>query len=253
MNVPSPIRRRFAPLFAAALAVAATPLSAERTARILPVGEPPPFRQEVRDGVRYEIDPPAGLIPPGEVFAASAEKGKSGIRLQLGRISAAFPVPAGAGPLSLRSAADPAAAPWIELTRPEAGDFLILTWRQPDPADWSKPAHLIIPDGAAAPAGGVRVINLFPQAVSIVWSGETLVLEPGKSIVRNTADAESVPFAVIVNGPDGRPKRYFSTTITRNPGERGWVVLHRADGASPRRPLKTTILREVVQGTGPRP
>ncbi len=244
--------RGFRLIALAVLAASSGGSALARTARILPLGEPPPFRQEVRDGVRYEIDPPAELIPPREVFAGPAESGKSGIRLQLGRISAAFSVPAGTGPLAIRGSGEAAAAPWIELPRPETGDFLILTWRTPDQTNWTKPAHLVVPDGAAAPAGSVRIINLFPQAVSIVLSAENLLLEPGKSILRTMPEAAALPFAVVVTGPDGRPKRYFSTTITQNPGERGWIVLHRADGASPRRPLKTTLLREFVPAGAPK-
>jgi hypothetical protein len=32
--------------------------------RLLALGELPPFRQEIRDGVRRELDPPAGSVPP---------------------------------------------------------------------------------------------------------------------------------------------------------------------------------------------
>ena len=32
-----------------------------RHARFFAVGESPPFRQEIRDGVRYELDPPPDL------------------------------------------------------------------------------------------------------------------------------------------------------------------------------------------------
>ncbi|MEM9237940.1 MAG: hypothetical protein AAGB14_14295, partial [Verrucomicrobiota bacterium] len=38
-----------------------------RQMRLLTVGERPPFRQEIRDGVRYELPPPPGSLPPVEL------------------------------------------------------------------------------------------------------------------------------------------------------------------------------------------
>ena len=35
-----------------------------RELRLLPVGDMPPFRQEIRDGVRYELEPDPGSEPP---------------------------------------------------------------------------------------------------------------------------------------------------------------------------------------------
>ena len=48
-----------------------------RNLRILPVGESPPYRQEIRDGVRYELPPPPGSVPPMEVSFVASETEKA--------------------------------------------------------------------------------------------------------------------------------------------------------------------------------
>jgi hypothetical protein len=232
-------------LAAAGFSLRAQPVATARAARILPVGEAPPFIQEIRGDVRYEVEPPEDSLPPREVLG-SAEG--SPVRLRLGMISAPIPVAAGRGPLVIRRAAAPeAASPWLGSECPEKGDFLIVVCRKPGAAGWRETLHRVLPDGPlGAPAGSVRIANLYPQAVRISWGGESITMAPGADVVRTAAAGSATPFAVLSIAPEGAPKRYFSSTITQHAGERGWIILYRADGDKPRRPLKVTILREPV-------
>src|SRR5687767_13204483 len=73
----------------------------KHTLRILPLGDPPPFIQEVRNGVRYEVPAEEGTIPPRNIaLSAVAPKGeeqeKFPMRLRLGVASTPleFPLPA---------------------------------------------------------------------------------------------------------------------------------------------------------------
>lgn len=231
--------------------------AAPRKARFLPLGDAPPFRQEIRDGVRYELDPPVGSVPPPEL-AATVEPPQGGdeppppkpLQLRLGRLSEAIEVPGGAGPLRLATAVGQ--APWIKLQRPETGDFLVLLWRKPGGAGWDEVLHRIVPDGPlGAPAGSFRVVNLFPQPLYLRWANESLQLKPGVVLQRSIAPAVELPFEVLTVDPKGQPKRYFRTSLSQDRGERGWILLYRADGESPRRPLKVLVLREPVFALAP--
>ena len=69
--------------------------------RILAVGDQPPFKQEVREGVRYEIAPPADTVPPRTLLIPypvkqGEEKQKQDLqlRLRLGAPSAPLVMPA---------------------------------------------------------------------------------------------------------------------------------------------------------------
>lgn len=208
-----------------------------RFARFLPVGDAPPFRQEVRDGVRYELEAPAGSIPPREALHGEDER----IPLRLGTISRGVSVPAGSAPLVLTQ---PDRRPWLRMPKPEAGDFLVLLWRVPG-GDWSEVSHLAIPDGPlGAPPGTIRIANLFPAQVTIEWDGTGIPLKPGATTRRAMRPGQPAVLRIFANDATGQPRRYHSGQIMQNPGERSLVVIYRADGESPRRPLKVLNLRE---------
>ena len=230
------------------------PKTPARHARILPVGDSPPFIQEVRDGVRVEIDPPAGELPPRALVTRVRPEehdknhplSPTNVPLSLNRISPPLDVPHGNGILAFDlHGAKPAPSPWLQVTRPESGDFMILLCRDPKEKSWNKAASLIIPDGpAGTPAGTVRVTSLFPANIHILWGGEKLLVKPGSSFTRPIKPETDVAFEVLSVDTEGTAKRYYSNQISQNPGERGFITIYRADGESPRRPLKVLVFRE---------
>ncbi len=225
---------------------AETEKAAPRSARFFPVGEAPPFRQEIRDGVRYELEPPPGSVPPHQVIPFGAGKEDAALELRLGRISAPVKAPSGEGPFPLMPAgARDGEKPWHVFQRPETGDFLVFLWRKPGPGGWSEVSHLIVPDGReGTPSGTVRIANLFPQTVRVLWGAEVIVLKAGAHVAKPIRAGAETAIQILANTGGGADKRYFSTTVTQNPGERGWIVLYRADGEAPRRPLKVLMIRE---------
>lgn len=218
-----------------------------RHARFLAVGDSPPFRQEIRDGVRYELDPPPGSIPPREVVPGFAGKPSEPVPLRLGRISPPVVVPAGEGPLLLQRAGDaPDALPWVSLKSPETGDFLVMLWRDPKSASWQRARSLVV---AEAPAGHARIVNLFPQPVRMLWGAESVLLPPGDAILRPIPQNKAVLLKILTADASGAMKRYYSGSVSANSAERCLVTTYRADGEAPRRPLKVSILREPAIAT----
>ncbi len=256
----SPVRFLLPILLAAALPTHAPGQQAStaakpppRTLRVWPVGDAPPFMQEVRDGVRHELEPPPGSIPPRRVTVGLADQPGQGdqaaeLRLMLGRLGEAVPVPAGAGPVLLRQAgADGQSAPWLRAARPETGGFILLLWRDPEAASWDQPRALVLPDTpAAAPPGSLTIVNVAPQAVALVLGEEKLVLNPGRPLRRQLGPGRTLPIQAGVAAADGRLERLFSQALEQGPEERTWVVFHRADGVAPRQPVKMLIHRERV-------
>lgn len=229
---------------------AGKPEAPPRQVRFLPVGDLPPFRQEVRNGVRYELEPPPGSIPPREVVVGFGEEddGKNAARLLLGRITEPLEAPGGTGPMLLRGREDAAdAEPWMRVARPEDSDFLVLLWRGNPKGSWAEARALVLPDSpAAAPAGRMRVINLSPVPVGVVFGGENIKLDPGKFYQRPVQVGKETDLQLGAVDSSGKLKRFHSGTVFQNPGERTLVVIYRADGVEPRRPLKAIIHREPV-------
>lgn len=242
-----------------------------RTVRVLAVGESPPFRQEIRDGVAYELEPPRDSLPPYDICTRPVPAGPEGqvaepvaaggmpmphSQLRLGRVSGPLLIPPGAGPLDiLRFENGAPGEAWLRLTRPELGNLLVLSWRAPGQADWKSPSALVLTDDAASfPAGTVRIINLFPQAVQIALGQETATLAHRAVLLKQvkvSARGDSSVFRVLVPDQAGKLRRYYSGAVTQQPGQRGLIVIYRADGVAPRRPLAVANIREPMPGTGP--
>ena len=218
-----------------------------RHLRVLAVGESPPYRQEVRDGVRYEMPPPPGSVPPREVSYLRADGQAVGSVLRLGMVGEPIAVPEGPAPLALRdgpaSALD--APPWITANLPETGDALLVVWQAGQ--GWAKPRWLVLGDGPeACPAGTVRLVNVSPAEIALE-AGPIPRLEvgPGKVSRLPMGVAAEVPFRLSYRHPqDGSWRRFRSSALAQAGGERTTFVVFRADGVQPIEPLKTVILRE---------
>lgn len=225
-----------------------------REVRFFPVGELPPFRQDVRDGVRYELEPPAGTIPPREVMLGFDGDQSEAVLLRLGQISEPLKVPNGSGPVLLKKREAAAEAePWLRLTRPEAGDFLVILWRDAKGGTWEKVNSLVLPDDpVSAPAGSVRIINISPYPVRMVIGAEKILLDAGKSFKRTVPSGIEQPFQILLADTSGNLKTLHSSVITQNAGERSLVLVFRADGESPRRPVKVSVQREPVPVVPPK-
>ncbi len=225
-----------------------------RQVRFLPVGDAPPFRTEERAGIRYELEPPAGSIPPREVLIGFGDEKPEAVPLLLGRTTVPLKAPAGTGPMILRRRDDGVdAEPWLKVARPEDSDFLVLLWRGSPKGTWAEAKALVLPDSPeAAPAGRVRIINLSPVMVGVVFAGEKIALEPGKTYQRPIAVGKDHEIQLgAVMEEKAAATRFYSGSVFQNPGERTLVVIYRADGEQPRRPLKAIVERELVRPPKP--
>ena len=210
--------------------------------RLLALGELPPFRQEIRDGVRRELDPPEGSIPPRTLEAglpATAEKDAKapGFRLQLGMLglpAKVFPVDA---KVKLR---DSEQGEWAVIPCPAGARTLAVLWRKGD--SWKKPEVLALPDLAPDhDPRTFRFVNVAPQTVGVVFGEKRFQLEAGKTLSLTLPDgAKAVSVSVLFAGPGGALKPCFSGMAEPRKGSATQYFIHRADGESPRRPVNVT-------------
>jgi len=224
---------------------AAEPARATRTLRILPLGDSPPFQQEVRDGVRYELEPPAGSVPPRQIAFGEPDSDSS-VRLNLGRVSEPVPIPSGALPFTLRLQTAPTeeAQPWLRVNLPEFGNVMALVWRDPG-ALWDRPRFLLLPENPEAfPAGSLRLVNLTAAPIAVILGQERLPLTPGQVLVKPVEIGADVPVQLAYTDAAGSVRRFYSSSVLLNQGERAQLLIHRADSEKPRQPVKVITLNE---------
>ncbi|MFC7338573.1 hypothetical protein ACFQY0_15365 [Haloferula chungangensis] len=217
-----------------------------RQMRLLTVGEEPPFRQEIRDGVRYQLPAPPGSLPPValEVSVASSEgkdEASGSLRLRIGSISAPVTVPGGGSPLLFRvPEAGQESEPWHRLQPPESGDFIVVMWRGQKDNTWDKPSSLVIP--ANLPPGKASMVNVAPGPLAVVYNSERIALPPLRPVMRPLSPDKPIGFQVGLAKGNGL-QRLISRSLEQGPGQHSIVVFYRADGEKPRSPLGIEVIR----------
>ena len=229
--------------FAAGVAAQEREPQTKRRLRVLTVGDAPPFRQEIRNGVRHELEAPKGSIPPRELvaFTEGVEQGR--LRVGLKRVSPPLVLTAAPQLLTLSEETEA----WHRLNVPEGGDMLAVLWRDPKERKWSKVRSLLLKDGPEFQPGQVRFLNVAPVAVTIALGKNRFVLKPGASSYRKIGVTEGTAFRIAYALPDGKGwKQFYSSVLVQNRGERTTAVTYLADGKKPRSPLKLVTLRETL-------
>jgi len=208
--------------------------------RLLALGEPPPFRQEVRGDRRVEIEAEPGALPPRQVAIGSNAE----VNLTLNQAGAPLLTP----PLDHVELHDKQKV-WTTLAIPEnlrTKPKLALFWRDPGKT-WDSPHSLLLPDGADVfPAGQVRFVNLLPTASALKIGEQTRELAAGE-IWLCPAPTTGQTLQISFRTADGGWMPVHAATLEpAAAGTRVEVIVYRADTASARRPAKALVLREQV-------
>jgi len=206
-------------------------------------------KQEIRDGVRYEIPAPDGTIPPRAVkLPALSEDGTPGqgegasIKVRLGQTTSPIkftrPKTGRLGILSDKG------AKWLDIPLQQCGASLALIWR--GGKDWSEPRAIVVPDDAAARAEGtVSFANLTAAPMAIVIGTEKIRLNPGKTFERKiTPGGAALPLEISYPLQSGELRNCLSSSLEFNRGSFHRLIIYAADGSDPRMPVKVLQLQE---------
>lgn len=218
----------------------------KHTLRILPLGDPPPFRQELRGGVRYEIPAGEGTVPPRQILlfqnvAEGEKKEEWPLRLRLGTVTPELKVPPPKDGAIM--AKTEAGAPWLRIPLAQGSSTLALVWR--NGKSWDQARVISIPDDTKE--GDFRFVNITAQPMGIIWGQEKLKLNPGAVMVRRMPDAAKVlPMSILYPAPEGGLQPCLSTQVERMAGTRQQFVVYAADGVDPKMPVKVLPLSEQL-------
>ncbi len=229
-------------MFFAAGDLPAQDKAAPRKLRLMAVGDPPPFQQEYRDGVRHEREAPAGSIPPRQVELSAGAEGGQPVKLALGETTGTVDIPGEATQVSLRVGGQV----WHAVNLPEGGDYLAILLRDPASKKWDKARSILVPEGAGKfDDGDVRFISLTAVPLRFQITGSAAFeVPPGKTVTRKIGAVPGVETAAQYRDPAKGWKKLWSSALVQNRGERTTVLVYAADGVKPRQPLKLVALRE---------
>lgn len=221
---------------------------APRWLRLLPVGDAPPFRHEVVDGMMVELPPPPGSIPPRRVRVGALDSEEQPVLLKLGLLSPRLVVRGVKAPV-LSAAPGTPVRPWKNLELPpEATSALAVLIRGPQDKSWESPLAIVLDDGLEAfPNGAARVVNASPYPLRVVLGTERHTIDPAKTRIMQLPagrDLDNVPLVLEVAAGGGSWTRVYDSALTQNRNERTNVVVYRSDGVKKRRPAKVLVVRD---------
>lgn len=218
---------------------------------ILTVGDPPPFTQELRNGIRYEVAPPAGSIPPSMVKIvvpsakeegakpAAEEKSKTPpLRVRLGQQTQSITFPTPKTP-SVEVETE-AGAKWLDLPLNASGSSLAIVRRG---KDWTTGLPVVVADDTASrAAGNVHFANLAAFPIGVTFGKEKIRLNPGMVLTRRTEEGASIPLEISYFTASGQVQLCHSASLEAMPGVFRRVVIYTADGKAIRNPIKVLQL-----------
>lgn len=211
--------------------------------RFLAVGNAPPWREEWRDGIRYEVPPAPGTVPPRNLLLEGPRAGGEfeefgSVVLELGRVSGEVEVPAGR---AVRLREKSAERPWLELPAPGEDGFLVILRRGGDGRSWFEARAQVVADDF--PAGGLRFVNASDRTLAVTLGEAKVALVSGKVWTTRLLAGAPTGFELRSEAA-GRP--LLRQSLEQGPGERTLAVLSAADQPD-RPPFKLTLLRELVR------
>lgn len=220
-----------------------------RRLRVLTIGDAPPFRQEIREGVRHEMEAPPGSLPPYEVVVAAEGVEPIELDLNLKEPSRAVVLPG----VAVKARFQSGGALWHQVTVPEGQDYLAILWRDPKVGLWDKARSILVKDDASIAAGKVRFVNISPVEIAVILDAKKFIIKPGQTVVRQIGVTQGIPIQLAYADPaSGAWKRYYSSALVQSRGERTTVVTYRADGEKPRSPIKMISMREGIPAPLPK-
>lgn len=237
----------------AAGAAAQDPAVEEVSLRVLPLGNRAPFTQVVRDGVRHEVDPPEGSLPPREVAVGMVapegaekkpEEKEKLMRLRLGEASGSIRIPR-PDPAAVALKDQEKGKLWLKQGLAAGKSTLLVVWRAGK--TWDETRSLALDDSPEAlPPGSARVVNVAPVEVKMIWGAQRLRVLPGKSVnLRYPEGGKAVPLEILYTDKTGALRPCLSTTVEADPSKRRQWFVYRADRSDARTPVQVLPLAEA--------
>ncbi|GHC61459.1 hypothetical protein GCM10007100_30980 [Roseibacillus persicicus] len=231
-----------ASLFLTVLPLAAQESQPVRSIRVLCLGDPPPFVQEVRNGIRYEVDPPKGSVPPPRVNirGIQVESGQPSLSLRLRLASKRHTYVAGEEAVLILE--NPDGSEWLRAPLPQFQKSMLVLWRDKS-GTWEEPRHLFVSD--EVPSGSVRVHNFSGSMKGIVFGAQKLKVAPGKATKLQFPDGASrADFALLYQQADQSLRPFHTTSLMADDSLEQQFFIYAADVKDSRMPFKVVTLTE---------
>ena len=228
--------------------------AARHNVRVLALGDHPPYRHELKDGVMQEIEAPEGSNPPKEIIigAALPAKGKApqATMFRLGQVSNSQECLVGEDSIIPIKKGD--ASPWFSVKVPTTRNASIVMVIRKG-ATWDEVTPVVFPDDATVrKAGATLITNMTGQPMFLTIGSQKIRLNSLKSYeVTLSADKPQMNLAIQYMNKSGKLEDAFSNQIAQQNTSHQRLIIYPADSENPRTPVNVITLIDPIQQVAP--
>jgi len=215
--------------------------------RFIPLGDDPPYREEIVNKVRVAQPPPRGSVPPSKVTLPAIMGEDKDFSLRLRNCLDYVKIDPEAEDYTMSAGGNP----WLKLKKPRGRVSMAVLVRKgagKKGSTWDKAGMMILPDdGRSFPHGKMRVVNtsaykaafkLGKNKAVIVKSGEVKMLEVTEG---------SHHLVVEIMGRNGKPERLHDGDFDVFPKKRINAFIYTCDGVNPRKSARMKVFDETYR------
>ncbi len=203
--------------------------------RVLPVGDMPPWKEQIKNGVRVQIPPPPGAVPIEKAtIPVNGGKGET-LSLVLGKMTKYFELDGELPKVQLFENELMQDNPWVDATNSPGSTALMLLMQDPRQSkpSWNHPISKMIADDLASfPLESLRFVNVSGATIIVRIEKEpAFSLAPGAVVVKGSKPGKHT-LLIGTAGAGEKPKRIYKNRITMKPGERTGIFMYRTSSTA---------------------
>ena len=216
--------------------------------RFIPLGERPTWGEDIIDEVRVERENVPGAKPPADFSIATSGKDFETHNMRLREFTKVIKVKTSAKGLNITEGKNPGGKEFIKSRFPAKPYSLGVLYRDNTDMTWLKPKLMVLPEDLSSfPLGKIRFVNTSPFEVAVKFGEErAFPVKPGKAIYKTLKVGETQAVIAVKNSA-GAYKRMLTNNITMGRKQRIQAFFYKAQGKSPKSPVKIHIKPETYQ------
>jgi len=209
--------------------------------RFVPLGDLPPHRETIKNGVRIQFPPPPGTVPPKPTTLALDPKEGQDVPLRLKEFTKWASINSTAGGVKIFQGKQIGGKPWISSRFSSKAQSLGVLYADHQNKNWFNPKMTMVPDDLSTfPLGSIRFVNVSHCSALVRFGNEKAdVIAPGKVLLKKLRQGNHpVLVGYLVPGKNNVREVIFQNELMMKPKQRIQAFFYQAQGKNPRKTVK---------------
>ena len=209
--------------------------------RFLPLGDLPPHRETIKNGVRIQFPPAPGSVPPTPTTLAIDHKEGRDVPLRLKEFTEWSSINPTAGGVKLFQGKQIGGKPWISSRFSSKSQSLGVLYADHQNKNWFNPKMMMVPDDLSTfPPESIRFVNVSHCSALVRFGNEKAhVIAPGKVLLKKLKQGNHpVLVGYLAPSKNNAREMIFQNELMMKPKQRIQAFFYQARGKNPRKAVK---------------